>query len=127
MLDEPMPAHPGSDSHPHTRAWSSKIEGLFDGYVFVTPPEYNPRPGAALKNANRFPSRRNGQQGRRRHRYGASLAPGPSTPRLVRALTPGGNRDRHRSGSRCSLDFETSRVQKTAPHNSSKSVEFSLK
>ena len=49
LLDEPMPPSMGQYSHPHTKAWSTKIAS-FDAYVFVTP-EYNHGTSGALKNA----------------------------------------------------------------------------
>ena len=49
LLDEPIPPSMGQYSHPHTKAWATKIAS-FDGYVFVTP-EYNHGPSGALKNA----------------------------------------------------------------------------
>ena len=49
LLDEPIPPSMGQYSHPHTKAWATKIAS-FDGYVFVTP-EYNHGTSGALKNA----------------------------------------------------------------------------
>jgi NAD(P)H-dependent FMN reductase len=49
LLDEPVPPSLGKYTHPHTQAWSAKIDA-FDAYVFVTP-EYNHGPSGALKNA----------------------------------------------------------------------------
>lgn len=49
LLDEPVPAAMGQYTHPHTVAWSNKIQS-FDGYIFVTP-EYNHSIPGALKNA----------------------------------------------------------------------------
>src|ERR1700722_8477651 len=48
LLNEPMPPARKQYQHPHTKAWSAKVES-FDAYVFVTP-EYNHGPSAALKN-----------------------------------------------------------------------------
>lgn len=49
LLDEPVPPSMGQYTHPHTQAWSAKIDS-FDAYVFVTP-EYNHGTSGALKNA----------------------------------------------------------------------------
>ena len=49
LLDEPVPPSLGKYMHPHTKAWSAKIDA-FDAYVFVTP-EYNHGTSGALKNA----------------------------------------------------------------------------
>lgn len=49
LLDEPVPPSMGQYSHPHTKAWASKIAS-FDAYVLVTP-EYNHGTSGALKNA----------------------------------------------------------------------------
>lgn len=52
LLDEAVPPSRGQYTHAHTKAWSSKIDGL-DAFVFVTP-EYNHGPSGALKNAIDF-------------------------------------------------------------------------
>lgn len=49
LLDEAMPPMMGQYTHPHTKAWATKIAG-FDAFVFVTP-EYNHSTSGALKNA----------------------------------------------------------------------------
>lgn len=49
LLDEAVPPLMEQYSHPHTKAWSAKIDS-FDAYVFVTP-EYNHGTSGALKNA----------------------------------------------------------------------------
>jgi len=49
VLDEPVPASMHQYMHPHTKAWSEKINS-FDSFIFVTP-EYNHAPAGALKNA----------------------------------------------------------------------------
>ena len=49
LLDEAMPPMMEQYSHPHTKAWSAKIDS-FDAFVFVTP-EYNHGTSGALKNA----------------------------------------------------------------------------
>jgi NAD(P)H-dependent FMN reductase len=49
LLDEPMPPSMRQYTHPHTKAWSAKIDS-FDAYIFVTA-EYNHGIPGALKNA----------------------------------------------------------------------------
>lgn len=52
LLDEPIPPGAGKYSHPHTKAWATKV-GSFDAFVFVTP-EYHHGIPAALKNSIDF-------------------------------------------------------------------------
>lgn len=52
LLDEPMSASRGEYAHPHTKAWSAKIDS-FDAFVFVTPEDDHGASGA-LKNAIDF-------------------------------------------------------------------------